>query len=369
MSILHQFVKHAGDLPLWIRAPGVPFNIPIPGEREERLQGMHDWVPISTIARIQEKLDRGTPREQILQEERALADPKGALVTSAMGGFSGGLLSRLIHGEKATEPMKEILKSGITRESLSGLKGVPASMRALPIAGAGLGALVSVMKQRSEADSRERAARGAIRGLAIEDLHTQNALLDAVQAAKGLQKASAVRFPLAELQAHIKEKAQAAASGDNMALLPVTLAAGVGGVGGYALGKRVAQYLPVGGAAAGALLLAAVMAAMQGVKGVVEYAAVKSAASSSFSAKKYGPAQDVGQQTAAAKVTAPGPGADGSQSVFNTPPNGGAPSVAAVAKIKTPGAVMGGSRTSGIGGVGGMKGKASVGSVASVSNG
>jgi hypothetical protein len=311
MPILHQLIKHAGDLPMWVHVPGLPFNIPVPGDRKERLSGMHEWVPIDTIERVRQGREQGLSPEEIVSKERQQSSPKSVALSAGVGGAAGGLLARVLEGEKGVAPFKEIAEKGVNKKSLLGLKSLPLKMRLLPVAGAGAGALASIISQKADAPNRERGAREALRGLAVEDLQTANEVMNATKSVKDLQKEG---------------------MDDTSATL---LAAGAGGLGGYAAGTHLAKLLPIGGAAVGALLLAALVASIR-KNNRPEPAwsgyPVKSAASTSFAARSGGAGKNYGKVTEDPPM--PGPGADGSKSVFKTP----GVSAAAVSKVK-PGAV------------------------------
>jgi hypothetical protein len=182
MSILHQFIKHAADLPMWVNVPGMPFNIPVPGDRRERLPGSHKWVPIDVYERVSKGLEAGIPTEEIIRSEREHSDPGSHAFNAFIGGSVGGVGARLHGGEKAFEPIKDLLAKGLTRQSVGQtLKALPTGMKALPVAGAGAGALLSMLKHRSESGSRERSAREALRALLMEDISNQKALHEAAK--------------------------------------------------------------------------------------------------------------------------------------------------------------------------------------------
>lgn len=306
MPLLHQFIKHAGDLPLWIRVPGMPFNIPVPGDRKERLSGMHEWVPISTIERIRHEREMGTSPEKIIAKEKNRKNIPSAALSGAIGGAGGGLLARIIEGEKGVAPFEAISKKGVTKKTLLGLKSLPLKIRLLPVAGAGAGALANLLQQKADAPNRERSAREALHGLSVEDLQTANEVMNAAKSVKDLQKEG---------------------MDDTSATL---LAAGAGGLGGYAAGTQLAKLLPIGGAAVGALLLAALVASIRkNNRREPEWRGypVKSAASTSFSQQRGGAAKDYGKVTADPAMPAIG---KPNKTVFKTT---GA-TAAAVSKVK-----------------------------------
>jgi len=303
---------------MWIRVPGLPFNIPVPGEREERLPGMREWVPVNTIERVRRGRDSGASPEEVVAIERDQTNNKRIALGGGIGGASGGLLARSVAGEEGMAPFKEISEKGVTKKTLLGLKSLPLKMRLLPVAGAGAGALAAILQNKAEAPAREHSAREALRGLAIEDLHTQNELMNAVKSVHDLKD--------------LKKEGMDDASA-------TLLAAGVGGLGGYAAGAQMAKLMPIGGAAVGALLLAALVSSMRKnnrLEPEWRGYSVKSAAS--YAASKHGPAEDTGRPPAQGKVTMPAPGADGSKSQFKMPKV----TAFAVAKLKPRGSADGG---------------------------
>lgn len=176
MSILHQLVKHAADLPMWVNVPGMPFNVPIPGERRERLPGMHNWVPIDTIERVSQRMQEGVPAEQILQEERDRTNAGSMAFNGFIGGSVGGLASRLHGGAASMEPIKRVIEEGMTSDALKNLKNIPTPMKVLPVAGAGIGALVSKLRWDADKEQRATDAREAMRGLVRDAVEGRKAM-------------------------------------------------------------------------------------------------------------------------------------------------------------------------------------------------
>jgi hypothetical protein len=96
----------------------------------------------------------------------------------------GGLGGRLAGGKKALDPVRDLLKRGLTQKTLEGLKNIPKGMRYAPLAGAGLGGLAALSHWTSQEGAREQGAEQVARGLLAEKVLQRRALEEAVKTQK-----------------------------------------------------------------------------------------------------------------------------------------------------------------------------------------
>jgi hypothetical protein len=128
--------KTSADLGLNARIPGTPLGLSA-REREERLPGMHKWVPRDVIERAYEGLDKGLDPQAILEnsaDEGRFLDPaigagagaaamhfglpKSGIAGTGLGALLGGGVGALYNQATAprrTRDMTEAL-SGVVRE-------------------------------------------------------------------------------------------------------------------------------------------------------------------------------------------------------------------------------------------------------------
>lgn len=147
--------------------PRLPF---MGSEPEERLPGMVEWTPRRDIVRIGKMLREGYTPEDISQQEvsQGLFRAMGyKSLLGALGGIAGG---RLVGGESAYAPFKEIKAKGLSRETLKGLADVPLPMKVLPIAGLLAGGGLGLHHWVTERDRRRRKALDVAHGLLTEDV-------------------------------------------------------------------------------------------------------------------------------------------------------------------------------------------------------
>jgi hypothetical protein len=164
---------------IWTKVPGLPFTIPGTITQHERLPGMSDWAPRDVITRVSERMQQGDDPNDIVESEQGKGLGKSLAIGSAAGGISGGLLGRLVSGEEAVAPIKEIFEHG-TGTSLRGLRNlskIPRAAQALTLGGLGLGALAGGLTWGKDSTRRGETAGDAIRGLDREHLNLQNAQL------------------------------------------------------------------------------------------------------------------------------------------------------------------------------------------------
>lgn len=185
-------------IPLWLRVPGA--TIPITGQPEdkERLPGMTEWAPREMVEDVARGIRGGQDVESLAQEQSR----KGLLGNAAIAGLTGtvgGVLGgRLVGGEKAWDPFKGILSKGFTRESLSGLRSLPLSMKVMPLAGAGLGVGLAAKKWLSDAPHRKKQTYDVARGLLAERILQRDSLRQALgreTSLSGIPQQSASSLP------------------------------------------------------------------------------------------------------------------------------------------------------------------------------
>ncbi len=178
----HYFVKQGA--PVWINVPGTPFTLPGFPARYERLPGMSEWAPRSTVESVGQKLKTDKPMEQIAEEEAnvGLGTDVGA---GAIAGTTGGLLAgRLAGGDKFTAPFKNILSKGLSRETLRGIKGLPRLSKLAPFIGLGAGMAGGLGHWASGRGTRRQGAHDVAKGLLSEHVLQQHSLNQARQAAQ-----------------------------------------------------------------------------------------------------------------------------------------------------------------------------------------
>jgi hypothetical protein len=175
-----KFTKLA--FPIWTRVPGTPFTLPGFPSYQERLPGMTGWVPRDVVERVSHALAEGEDINTISEREglRGLGSNIG--MGAGIGGMLGGLGGRLLSGEKGTAPVRELLSKGLNRQTLTkAFRKTPGAMKALPLAGAGLGALLGLGSWGAGVPDRQEDATQVSRGLLAEKVLQQRALEEAVK--------------------------------------------------------------------------------------------------------------------------------------------------------------------------------------------
>jgi len=177
-----KFTKLA--FPVWTRVPGTPFTLPGSASYTERLPGMEGWVPREVVERVSRALAEGEDIRSLAQRERQEGAGGATALGAGVGGVTGLLGARLAEGEAGFAPLKDVLKKGVTRDSLRGLSKIPLSMKIAPAAGAVLGGLGMLGHWASQGSKREEDAEQVARGLLAEKVLQRRALEEAVKSPK-----------------------------------------------------------------------------------------------------------------------------------------------------------------------------------------
>lgn len=177
-----KFTKLA--FPVWTHVPGTPFTLPGSASYTERLPGMEGWVPREVVERVSRALAEGEDIRTIAQRERREGAGEAASLGAGVGGVAGLLGARLVAGEAGFAPLKNVLKGGITRDTLRGVSKLPLSMKAAPMAGAVLGGLGMLGRWASQGPKREEDAEQVARGLLAEKVLQRRALEEAITTPK-----------------------------------------------------------------------------------------------------------------------------------------------------------------------------------------
>lgn len=164
---------------IWTKVPGLPFTVPGTITQYERMPGMSEWVPRDVITRMGEGMRRGEDLDALVEKEKGEGLGKSLGTGALAGGVGGGLLGRLVSGEAATAPIKEIFQqgAGTSLRGLRGLSRIPGAAKALALGGAGLGALTGGIGWGMGSGERADTAREAARGLRREQIMQANASL------------------------------------------------------------------------------------------------------------------------------------------------------------------------------------------------
>ena len=171
--------KHG--LAVWTRVPGTPFTLPGSPTIRERLPGMSDWAPRGMISRMSKGLDTGeqTP-EQLAEIESQRDEGKTTAIGGAAGLTGGSVLGRLLGGDAAVAPFKDLYAKGINKQTLKGLSKIPMAMKLLPLLGLGAGAYAGHKVWSGKQDENKQQALDVSKGLLAERLLQSNALTHAV---------------------------------------------------------------------------------------------------------------------------------------------------------------------------------------------
>lgn len=186
------------DLSIWPRVPGAMITGGGPAPRE-RLPGMTEWAPREMVEDVARGLRSGQDVEEIAKEQTGKGLLGNAAVAGLTGAFGGVLGGRLVGGEQSWEPLKGLLSKGFTREGLSGLKKLPLAMKAMPIAGAGLGVGLAAKNWMEQAPHRQKQTYDVARGLLAERVLQRDSLREAmgreIRALQGIPHQSATQLP------------------------------------------------------------------------------------------------------------------------------------------------------------------------------
>lgn len=166
-------------VPFWISVPGTPFTLPGSPKKYERLPGMTQWAPRSMIERMAAGLENKVPAEQLTKEEEGRGAGGASSAGALMGGTGGALLGRLIGGEKATQPFLDIARKGLNKGTFSKLRHVPKAMKAMPLLGAGAGAMGGYLSWLKGKPQRKETADQVAKGLLTEEVLQKSNILNA----------------------------------------------------------------------------------------------------------------------------------------------------------------------------------------------
>lgn len=164
---------------IWTKIPGLPFTVPGNITQYDRLPGMSEWAPRDVITRVSEGMQEGEDPANIVKKERDKGFSQSVGLGAAGGTIGGGLLGRLVSGEAAVAPIKEIFQegAGTSLRGLRNLSKIPTAAKALTLGGLGLGALAGGSAWGTDTAQRGNIARDVVRGLSREQLTLQNAQL------------------------------------------------------------------------------------------------------------------------------------------------------------------------------------------------
>jgi hypothetical protein len=127
--------------PIWTRVPGTPFSLPGNMDPSERLPGMDTWAPRERMERVSAGMHAGVPVDAMMQAEGDRDLVRHTLTGIGAGALGGGMLGRLVGGQESTQPFKDVIQKGLSKETLKELAHLPTSMKALVAAGGIGGAL------------------------------------------------------------------------------------------------------------------------------------------------------------------------------------------------------------------------------------
>jgi len=174
----HGLLKNA--YPVWTRIPGTPFTLPGRPDYRERLTGMTEWAPRPMVERMGRGLEQGRSVEDLVQDEKSRGLLRHVGIGTLGGGIIGTAAGRIMGGEAASRPWKNILKSGISRSTLAKLKNIPRVGKIAPLIGAGAGLLTGAGLWKGQESERQQKAQEVARGLTAERILQRNALQQAL---------------------------------------------------------------------------------------------------------------------------------------------------------------------------------------------
>jgi len=170
----YYFIKEGA--PVWIHVPGTPFTLPGERPRYTRLPGMSEWAPNEVVERVGKGLKQNVPIEELAESESG----RGLLSSAGKGGIGGGIAgsmaARIVGGDAAVAPIKDIYRKGLSRKSLQGLRNLPRAAKILPLLGLGLGVTGGVGGWAMGQDKRRREAHEVAKGLLSEQVLQQHSI-------------------------------------------------------------------------------------------------------------------------------------------------------------------------------------------------
>lgn len=178
-------------LPVWTRVPGTPFSLPGQMDPRERLHGMDTWAPRERLERVSAGMRSGVPVDVMMQAEGEQDLGRNVLTGAGAGLVGGGMLGRLVGGEAAVQPLKDIATQGLIpagaeaglKENATGvmkqLAKLPTSMKALAAAGALGGAYYGANRWSERKPMRQHETYEAARSLHNEQLLNDTNMLKA----------------------------------------------------------------------------------------------------------------------------------------------------------------------------------------------
>lgn len=175
----HYFVKEGA--PVWIHVPGTPFTLPGERPRYERLPGMVDWAPREAVERVGRGLKEDVPIEALAEQEAQRGLLTNILKGGGGGAIAGSMGARLVGGEKATAPIKQIYKKGLSRKALASLSKLPRLAKVLPLLGMGAGLAGGIGSWAAGREGRREEAQSISKGLLSEQILQEHALNQARQ--------------------------------------------------------------------------------------------------------------------------------------------------------------------------------------------
>jgi len=178
LGLLSHIVKTAqiSEFPFWVHVPGLPFTLPGTITQKERLPGMNEWLPRPLIERVAKGMRQGASPEELAELEAKSGLLSNVGVGGGIGAASGALGARLLGGEAASAPFKNILKRGLTGQTLKGLGKLPLSAKILPALGLTGGAGLAALRWMQREGERKRQAQAVAEGLLTESRLRSNAL-------------------------------------------------------------------------------------------------------------------------------------------------------------------------------------------------
>lgn len=178
----YYFVKHGA--PVWINIPGTPFTLPGFPARHERLPGMSEWAPREVVEQVGKGIQEGQSTEEMTEQAAGRGLPTN-VGTGAIAGTTAGLLGgRLLGGEAAARPFKDILKKGLSRETLRGLRNIPHASKLAPLVGLGAGLAGGAGLWASGREGRRQESKEVAKGLLAEKVLQQHSLGQAREAVR-----------------------------------------------------------------------------------------------------------------------------------------------------------------------------------------
>jgi hypothetical protein len=140
---------------------------------------MSDWANRDVVTRINKDLEKGMQIKDI-EDNEANRDLSTHMLRKGLGGgLAGTLTGRVVGGEAATAKFKDLLQSGVSKDTLRNLRKTPQAMKALPLLGLGGGLAAGLGSWISSRDQRRQQARDVSKGLLSEQILQKKDLMDA----------------------------------------------------------------------------------------------------------------------------------------------------------------------------------------------